>query len=182
MTMRSKFIAVLLLTLCGCAGIDVRQYEGNTPKLDLYQYFLGATTGWGIVLNRGGGLTRQFVVTIDGQVDDEGNLIMEEDFDWSDGERSKRIWRISKEGDHAYVGRAVDVIDTAQGLAYGNVLSWNYVLALESDGSTWHIDFDDWMFLQPNNVLINRTTMSKFGLHVGEVIIVFRKDGIQEGR
>ncbi len=83
------------------------------------------------------------MVTIDGRVDDQGNLIMEEDFNWSDGERSKRMWRISKEGDHAFVGRAGDVIDTAQGIAYGNVLSWNYVLALESGGSTRHIDFDD---------------------------------------
>ncbi len=180
--MRLMFTGIMLLALSGCAGINVKQYEGNTPKLDLYEYFLGATTGWGIVLDRSDRLTRQFVVTIDGQVDDGGNLIMEEDFEWSDGERSKRIWRINKNGDHSYVGRAGDVIDTAQGIAYGNVLSWNYVLALESQGSIWHIDFDDWMFLQPNNVLINRTSMSKFGLHVGEVIIVFRKDGKQEGR
>lgn len=107
---------------------------------------------------------------------------MEENFDWSDGEKSKRIWQIKKEGDHSYVGCAGDVIGMAQGIAYGNVLVWNYVLALESEGTAWHIEFDDWMFLQPNNVLINRTTMSKFGLHVGEVIIVFRKDSKQEGR
>jgi len=182
MTIRSMFIGVLVFAVCGCARVDVRQYEGNTPKFDLYQYFMGSTTGWGIVLDRSGRLTRQFVVTIDGRVDDKGNLIMEEDFDWSDGERSKRIWQISKDSDHSYVGRAGDVIDIAQGVAYGNVLSWNYVLALKSDGSTWHIDFDDWMFLQPNNVLINRTIMSKFGFHVGEVMIVFRKDGKQEGR
>ncbi len=180
--MRAIFMGIMLLAGSGCAGIDVSQYEKNTPKLDLYQYFQGETTGWGIVLDRSGRLTRQFVVTIDGQVDDGGNLVMEEAFAWSDGERSKRTWRISKDGDHAYVGRAGDVLDKAQGRASGNVLSWNYVLAVESDGSTWHIDFDDWMFLQPDNVLINRTTMSKFGLRVGEIIIVFRKDGKQEGR
>lgn len=66
--------------------------------------------------------------------------MMEEDFDWSDGEKSKRIWQIKKEGDHSYVGRAGDVIGMAQGIVYGNVLSWNYVLALESEGTAWHID------------------------------------------
>jgi hypothetical protein len=180
--MRSMLIAILFLPLCGCAGIDVKQYESNAPKFDLYQYFQGGTTGWGIVLDRGGKLTRQFVVTIDGKVDNEGDLIMNEYFDWSDGEKSKRIWRISKNGDHSYFGLAGDVVDKAQGIAYGNVLSWKYVLAMESEGSIWHIDFDDWMFLQPNNVLINRTIMSKFGLHIGEVIIVFRQDGKQERR
>lgn len=180
--MRSLCIGILMLVVSGCAGVDVRQFEKNTPRLDLYQYFLGATTGWGIVLDRGGRLTRQFVVTIDGWVDSGGSLILVEDFDWSDGERSQRIWRISKEGDHSYVGIAGDVVGSAQGFGYGNVLNWEYVLAVESDGSTWNIDFDDWMFLQADSVLINKTTMSKFGINVGEVIIVFRKDGRQEGR
>jgi Protein of unknown function (DUF3833) len=181
-TMRSMFIGVLVLMLSGCAGIDMRQFENNTPKLDLYQYLQGDTTGWGIVLDRGGRLTRQFVVTIDGRVDDRGHLQLVEDFAWSDGEKSQRIWRIGKEGNHSYVGSAGDVVGTAQGLSYGNVLNWEYVLAVESGESTWNIDFDDWMFLQPDDVLINKTTLSKFGIHVGEVIIVFRKDGKDERR
>lgn len=180
--MRSLYIAILIFVLSGCSGVDVRQFEQNTPKFDLYQYFLGATTGWGIVLNRDGRLTRQFVVTINGQVDSGGSLILVEDFAWSDGEKSQRIWRISKEGEHTYAGSAGDVVGNAQGIGYGNVLNWEYVLAVESDGSTWNIDFDDWMFLQADSVLINKTTMSKFGINVGEVIIVFRKDGKQEGR
>lgn len=180
--MRSLCIGFLMLALSGCSGVDVGQFEKNTSRLDLHQYFLGATTGWGIVLDRGDRLARQFVVTIDGQVDSGGSLILVEDFDWSDGERSQRIWRISKEGDHSFTGSAGDVIGTAQGISYGNVLNWEYVLAVESDGSTWNIDFDDWMFLQADSVLINKTTMSKFGFNVGEVIIVFRKDGKQEGR
>lgn len=180
--MRSLLIGILMLAVSGCAGVDVKQFANNTPKLDLYQYFLGATTGWGIVLDRGGSLTRQFVVSIDGQVDSGGSLTLVEDFAWSDGERSQRIWRISKEGEHSYAGSAGDVIGTAQGIGYGNVLNWEYVLAVESDGSTWNVDFDDWMFLQPDSVLINKTTMSKFGVNVGEVIIVFRKDGHQGRR
>lgn len=180
--MRSLLIGILMLAVSGCAGVDVKQFAKNTPELDIYQYFLGATTGWGIVLDRGGRLTRQFVVSIDGRVDSGGSLILVEDFVWSDGERSQRIWRISKEGEHSFAGSAGDVIGTAQGLGYGNVLNWEYVLAVESDGSTWNVDFDDWMFLQPDSVLINKTTMSKFGIDVGEVIIVFRKDGPQERR
>lgn len=121
--MQSLCIGILMLVVSGCAGVDVRQFEKNTPRLDLYQYFLGATTGWGIVLDRGGRLTRQFVVTIDGRVDNGGSLILVEDFDWSDGERSQRIWRIYKEGDHSYVGIAGDVVGSAQGFGYGNVLN-----------------------------------------------------------
>jgi hypothetical protein len=173
---RLMITTILTMILSGCGGIDVSQYANNTPRFDLYEYFKGATTGWGIVLDRNGRMTRQFVVTIDGRVNAGIELIMEEHFSWSNGEKSERIWRINRGNDNSYVGRAADVIGKAGGLSFGNALHWTYVLALEEEGTTWHIDFDDWMFLQPDNVLINRTSMSKFGLHIGEVIITFRKE------
>ena len=55
MKMRLMFIAFVVFVLNGCAGVDVKQYEKNTPRFDLYQYFQGATTGWGIVFDRRGG-------------------------------------------------------------------------------------------------------------------------------
>jgi hypothetical protein len=30
--------------------------------------------------------------------------------------------------------------------------------------------FDDWMFLQPDDVLINQVTMAKFGVTVGQLV------------
>lgn len=35
--------------------------------------------------------------------------------------------------------------------------------------------FDDWMFLVDDKVLLNRVTMRKFGIRVGEVTLSFRK-------
>lgn len=61
-------------------------------------------------------------------------------------------------------------------------MSWNYILVLASEGSTWHVNFDEWMFIQPDKVLINRTNMSNFVRHIGQVIIVFGKEGKKEGR
>jgi len=55
------------------------------------------------------------------------------------------------------------------------VLNWQYLLNLKVDDSTWKIKFDDWMFLVTDQVLINKARMSKFGLTVGEVTIVFQK-------
>ena len=59
--------------------------------------------------------------------------------------------------------------------ALGNALRWRYVLEIPVDGRTYHIDFDDWMFLVSEKVLINRTSMSKFGFGVGEITISFTK-------
>jgi hypothetical protein len=37
------------------------------------------------------------------------------------------------------------------------------------------VDFDDRMYLQPDGVLINHATVRKFGIRVGEAVIVFRR-------
>jgi hypothetical protein len=37
------------------------------------------------------------------------------------------------------------------------------------------VQFDDWMFQMDEQVLLNRATMSKFGIRLGEVTLAFRK-------
>jgi len=170
------FSSILLgLFLTACSPINIQQYSENSPKFDLFEFFSGQTRGWGIVQSRNGTLLRQFVVDIDGQVNASGQLVMTEDFVWSDGEISQRVWTIKQNSIGNYSGLAGDVAGQANGEAAGNTLNWNYDLNLEVDNSTWKIRFDDWMFLQENNVLINRAQMKKFGFRVGEITIVFIK-------
>ena len=67
------------------------------------------------------------------------------------------------------LGTAEDVASPADGIAYGNVLNWQYTVNLKVDDTTWKIKFDDWMFIVTDQILINKAKMSKFGLTVGEV-------------
>lgn len=168
-------LILILVSLTGCSGVDIEQYRENSPRLDLFNYFTGKTKGYGIVQDRSGTLTRQFVVDITGTVDSNGRLTLFEEFDWNDGEESTRTWLLTQNGEHNLSGEAADVVDTAAGLLYGNVLNWRYQLNLKVDDSTWKINFDDWMFLVTDEILINKATMSKFGFTVGEVTIVFQK-------
>ena len=174
--MYRRFILFLLLSvLLGCSSMKIEDYATLSPRFDLFNYFQGNTRGWGMFQDRGGSLKRQFVVDINGVVDSNGELVMTEDFVWSDGEKSQRVWRIRKQDEHHYSGRAGDVVGEATGKAYGNALNWAYDLNLVVDGKTWQVSFDDWMFLQPDGVLLNRATMSKFGFRLGEVTIAFQK-------
>ena len=125
--------------------------------------------------NRGGVVKRQFVVDIKGEVNQAGELVLTEDFVWSDGEKTQRIWFIQQHDDHHYSGRAGDVVGEAKGISYGNALNWAYALNLEVDGKSWKVHFDDLMLLQPNGVMLNRAVMSKFGFKLGEVTIAFQK-------
>jgi len=152
------------------------EYANTRPALDLFDYFNGKTRGWGMFQDRGGKLKRSFIVDITGTVDESGRLKLEENFVWNDGEVSQRIWYITKTGDQRFEGTASDVVGKAQGRIAGNALNWRYDLNLSVGDNVWRVHFDDWMFLQPDGVLLNRAKMSKFGFRLGEVTIAFRKE------
>lgn len=155
--------------------MNIKAYKDIKPSLDLFEYFKGNTRGWGMFHDRSGTLKRQFVVDITGTINSEGNLVLEEDFVWHDGEKSKRVWTIHKNANNHFSGTASDVIGKAKGESAGNAFHWKYVLNLPVGDKTYKVDFDDWMFLQPDGVMLNRAKMSKFGFALGEVFISFKK-------
>ncbi|MEW6591109.1 MAG: DUF3833 domain-containing protein [Pseudomonadota bacterium] len=163
-----------MLGLAGCAGVSPEVYRDQTPKLDLAAYFNGPLTAWGYFADRSGEVKRRFKVEMVGEW--RGNEgVLTEDFFWSDGSTSRRIWRIQRLDDHRYVGRADDVKGDASGVAYGNALQWKYTLLLPVDGKTYEVQFDDWMYLMDDGVMLNKSEMRKFGFKLGEVVIAFRK-------
>ena len=162
--------------LAGCAGPQVSDYAAEKPVLDLRQYFNGRVTAHGIFTNRSGKVVRRFIVTMDCRWEgDVGTL--DETFFYSDGERGKRIWRLVRHADGRYTGTAADVIGTAEGQAAGNAFNWRYTLALPVDGRVIEVQFDDWMYLMDQRVMLNRAVMSKFGVRLGEVTLSFTKEG-----
>ena len=170
-----RILAALLAAalLAGCASVDVAQYANERPALDLKRYFDGTIDGWGMFQDRSGKVVTRFHVVIDAKWNgDTGTL--DEAFEYADGRRERRVWTIVKDGDR-YTGTAGDVVGTASGTAAGNALQWRYVLALPVEGTVWNMDMDDWMFLMDERTMLNRTTMSKLGVRVGEVTLAFRK-------
>jgi hypothetical protein len=167
-------LLAVLIGISGCSTMKPEDFAGREPRLLIEQYFDGRTKAWGIFQNRFGQLRRQFEVDIEGTWDGE-TLTLVEDFLYDDGETEQRVWHITKGSEHAYEGRAEGVIGVAEGLAYGNALNWSYQFALKVGEGTWNVAFDDWLFLQSDGVLINRAELSKFGVKLGEVTLVFRK-------
>jgi hypothetical protein len=181
--MRAKLLvyAAFAVFLSGCSSMKPEDFAGREPRLLIEDYFAGKTQAWGIFQDRFGTLRRQFRVDIEGTWDGE-TLTLVEDFVYDDGETEQRIWRIEKRGEHNYVGKAEGVIGAAEGVAHGNALNWRYKLALKVGDSTWTVHFDDWLFLQDDRVLINRADVTKFGLLIGEVTLLFHKGAAEEAR
>ena len=67
------------------------------------------------------------------------------------------------------------MIGEAVGTAAGNALNWHYTLALKVDERTINVQFDDWMYLIDDRVMLNKAAMSKFGVYLGEVTLAFTK-------
>lgn len=173
--MRYKLLIILLtLTLTGCAGVDLTQYRNEKPVFVLEDYFNGDVEAWGIVQNFKGEVVKRFKVSINAAWD-SGRGVIDEKFVFSDGTRQTRIWTINKEADGNYTGTADDVVGVARGRAEGNALQWAYTLNLPVDDKIYQVYLDDWMFLMDDSVLVNRTTMKKFGIALGEITIFFRK-------
>ena len=176
-TRRHVLLALLAgsAVLAGCASPQVSDYAQQRPKLELDRYFNGRIRAHGIFQKRGGEVVRRFTVVMDCHW--EGNQgVLDEAFSYSDGSTQRRVWRLTKLADGRYTGRADDVVGEAEGQESGNAFRWNYTLRLPVDGKDYDVQFDDWMFLGDERVMLNRATMSKFGITLGEVLLSFTKD------
>jgi hypothetical protein len=172
--MRIGIWLLCCLLLSSCSSVEVEHYVGERPQLDLPGYFSRPVQAWGIFQNRSGKVIKRFTVDITSRREGE-RLILDERFLYSDGTRQQRIWNLVPAGEGRWRGRAADVIGEAQGEVAGNALRWRYRLNLEVDGTTWEVDFDDWMYLMDEDTLINRSSMSKLGVELGQVTLFFRR-------
>ena len=170
-----SLLAGSAVLVAGCANTQVSDYAQQQPTLELDRYFNGRIRAHGMFQKRSGEVVRRFTVVMDCHW--QGNQgVLDEAFTYSDGTTERRVWRLTKHADGRYTGRADDVVGEAQGQTAGNAFRWNYTLRLPVDGTTYEVQFDDWMFLIDERVMLNRATMSKFGVSLGEVLLSFRKE------
>jgi hypothetical protein len=162
------------VAVSGCAGPSVNDYAQAQPVLDLKRYFNGVVDAWGVFTDRSGRVVKRFTVVMNCSWNGEQG-VLDEDFVYSDGTKQKRIWRLQHLGEGNYSGTADDVIGTAKGASRGNAFRWGYTLALPVDGRVWEVQFDDWMYLMDERVMINKASMTKFGVFLGEVTLSFTK-------
>jgi hypothetical protein len=166
--------ATAALGLMGCASQNIQSYALEKPVLDLQQYFNGTLDAYGVFTDRGGSVVKRFTVVMTCTWNgDQG--VLDEAFTYSDGTTQRRIWRLTKLADGRYTGRADDVVGEAQGQTRGNAFYWTYTMSLPVDGKVYEVNFDDWMYLMTDKVMLNKATMSKFGVRLGEVTLSFTK-------
>ena len=167
----------LSIGISACARNNITTLADRTPMLDLPAFFVGQTVAMGIFEDRFGNLRRQFRVVLEGTVDGDV-LTLDETFLYDDGEQDFRKWVIRRtgqgnDGEVFYEGVAEDITGVAKGVVSGNALNWQYDVVLAIGGRDVEVHFDDWIYRQHEDVAINRAYVSKFGIEIGSVTIVF---------
>lgn len=172
--MKGLIIMSAMAYLTGCSSVQVEEYKNENPKLVLENYLNGDIEAHGFFQDRSGKIVKRFKVLMKATwTGDTG--VLDESFEYSDGTKSKRVWTLKKGAAGKYTGTAGDVVGTAQGETAGNAFRWNYTLDLPVGEKTYHVQFDDWMYLMNEEVMLNKSKMTKFGIYLGEVTLVFLK-------
>lgn len=165
-----------LLLITGCAGPSLDDYAGRTPELTPTGFFNGELVARGVVKDFSGEVIRTFDADISASWDDQGVGTLDEEFRFNDGEVQNRTWTLTprEDGYHADAG---DVVEPGLMRWQGNAINLNYVLRVSRDDGSIDVHMDDWMYLVTPDTVINQTTMTKWGITVGEVVLVIRKKG-----
>lgn len=175
MLLASRFLLISALSLLvSCSAITVQDYANNKPELLPEQFFDGRLSAHGVVKNRSGKVIRYFNADIKAYWKD-GIGTLEEDFLFDDGEQQRRVWTLRPDGLGGYIGTAGDVIGEAHIKTAGNSMFLKYVLRIPYGDGTLDLTIDDRMYLVNDSVLVNESTMHKFGFRVGALSLVIIK-------
>ena len=95
---KSIILIILLFLTTNCSknsAMKPEDFKNKEPRLIIENYLSGNVKAWGVLQNRSGKVTRQFSADLNGKWDGQ-QLILDEKFNWDDGEIQTRQWQITK--------------------------------------------------------------------------------------
>jgi len=149
--------------------------RNDTAPFDLLSWLEGHTFAQGVFEDRTGRVRRRFTVELAGQA--EGNTLrLHERFVFEDGERQERTWHLTRGAGRGFTGRAEDSVAEAAGRFEQGVAYLSSKLKLKIGRRTVAMRFEDAFYETGPGLVVNRSTMSKWGIRLGQILIQFRKD------
>jgi hypothetical protein len=120
------------------------------------------------------GVRRGFTAHLNGSWDGE-TLVLVEDFEFDDGERDRKTWRLRRVGPGRYLGMREDVVGEAVGYQDGRAFRLEYDIVLPSEsGRGRQVRFRDVMVWGGRGEVLNEATIGWFGVRVGSVSLRIR--------
>ncbi len=151
--------------------------EAGVPKdgLLLTDFFKGDVTGTGLFEDRFGKLRAQFTISFKSRWTKTGQFQLDETTVFSDGEREERNWLFSINEAREIRGASAGVIGEITGTCSPCELRLHYRFILKMKSRQLKVKLHDRMYLQSDGSLINRATMSKWGVRLGELTVTLTR-------
>lgn len=156
-------------------GQSVEDYDGLGPIFDLREQLDGPLLCDGVIFGPTGRVTSRFHAKMQGEWDGDKGLLHEE-FQYDSGAEQVRAWHIRRESSARFTTWADDVIGVGVGRNAGPAVRLAYRIVLPDDAGGHKLDVVDWMYLNRDGSIINRSQFRKYGLMVAELIATIRKD------
>jgi hypothetical protein len=156
-------------------GVAGNGSTGSRSAFDLLAFFDGPVSAWGVFEDRSGRLRRRFTVDLDGQPAGE-SITVEETLRFDDGETERRVWLFKRHDGLRFSATGTGIVGRVEGMAAEGGARMRYRLEMRIKGRAVTVDLDDRYYSVDGQRLINRATVSKFGVRLGEVTIVFERD------
>jgi len=140
----------------------------------LPEFFDGRTLAIGFFETPFGKVKKTFSADIKGFWKDE-HFYLNEHFEFSDGSTEDRSWILKAEKDGTFCAKCQDVISPALVQHEGNTATMSYQIGMNVAGRKINMRFRDLFVMVSEGVVLNRSSISKWGLPVGRLVISFSK-------
>ena len=151
--------------------------DHSTELFELTSYFEGHTTATGVFEDRFGRLKRRFNVTMTGAWRD-GVFFLDEVFVYDSGRTETRTWRVVSTGRGRFTATCLDCVGVARGVCDADSIRMTYKFRLTIGRRTLVVDFEDRIYRMDGGIAVNRATMRKWGVRLGELALFFRREGV----
>jgi Protein of unknown function (DUF3833) len=149
-----------------------------TPDMvpfDLTTFLFGTSTARGVFEDRFGRLRRRFDVKLHGSWQD-GVFKLEEQFVYDDGSVEQRVWWVKPVAADRFEARCDDCIGVAAGTCTTDIIRMSYLFRLRLPSRVIAATIDDRFYRVTAQTAINRATVRKWGIRIGEITLVFERE------
>ncbi len=158
----------------GCATVPATGTALAPQGVALERDFRGRSYAKGVFTNRITGSARPFTVVLNGTWGGDV-LRLREDFVYADGEKDVKTWVFTRRTPTRWTGTREDVVGEADVTVENGVVRISYEIDLPTSSGKVRLRFEDVIERRTDGMIVNRAIVSKFGVPLGDVDLVFSR-------
>jgi Protein of unknown function (DUF3833) len=148
--------------------------EARPEHFALTTFLVGRTRAWGVFEDRFGRMRRRIEIEMNG-VWRGPDFILDEHFVYDDGRTEQRQWVVRPKADGRFTATCADCIGEAMGTCTDGMIRMTYGFRLRLPSRVVTVDFDDRMYKMSDKTAVNRATVRKWGVKIGELALFLER-------